>query len=159
MSGYGKKSTEQWTLTLWRRQREGVVRIRKETNGARCTYSLERAEDGTCQDMERNRPSEGHSQPGDDKGRELSGHGKKPTSRGTLTPCRQQREGLVRTQKETDQARGTHKLETVEGGTFQDKGKNRRSQGYSLPGKHKDKFRSGHVMCESNKRAMMEICP
>ena len=111
--------------------------------------------------MERNRPSEGHSQPGDDKGRELSGHGKKPTTRGALTPCRQQREGLVRTRKETDRARGTHKLES-RGCDFSGQGKNRLSEGYSrysLPGEHKDKARSGHVMCECNKRAMMEIRP
>ena len=159
LSGHGNKSTEQRALTLWRRQKEEIVRIRKETNRAKCTHSLEKAEDGICQDMERNPPSEGTHNLEMIKGRGLSGHGKKPTSRGALTPCKQQREGLVTTRKETDQARGTHPLETVEGGTFQDKGKNRPSQGYSLPGKHKDKFRSGHVMCESNKRAMMEICP
>ena len=40
---------------------------------------------GACQDIEGNRLSEAHSLPGDSKGRELSGHGKEQTERGTLT--------------------------------------------------------------------------
>ena len=55
LSRHGKKSTKQGSLTPWRRQREGVVRIRKEINRARGTYSLEMAEDGTYQDMDRKR--------------------------------------------------------------------------------------------------------
>ena len=55
------------------------------------THSLET---GTCQDTERNRASEGYSQAED-----------------------KQREGLVRTGNETDQARDTHVLEMAEGGT------------------------------------------
>jgi len=49
-----------------------------------------------------------------------TGHGKNATKRQALTPWRPQREGIVRTRKETDQATGTHKLETVEGVTCQD---------------------------------------
>ena len=89
--------------------------------------------------------SEGHSRPADDKERKLSVHGQKPTDRGALTPWRQQMEGLVRTRKETDQARATHELETAEGGTFQDKERSRPSEGHLLPGEYKDESRSGHV--------------
>jgi len=54
----------------------------------------------------------------------FSGHGKKLTEQVTLTSWRQQREGLVRTQKETNQARCTHFLETAEGGAYQDMERN-----------------------------------
>ena len=56
----------------------------------------------------------GHSLSGDDRERDLSGHGNKSADRGALTPWREQREGLVRIQKKSDRARGTHSLETVE---------------------------------------------
>ena len=59
---------------------------------------------------------QGYSLPGDGRGRDLSGHRKKLTNQGALTLWRQQREGLVRTWKETDQLRRTHTLETAEGG-------------------------------------------
>ena len=146
LSGHGKKPTERGALTSWKRQREGLVRTRKESNRARGTYSLETGEGGTHQDKERNRSSEGNSLPGDDRGRDLS---------------------AVRTQKEIDRSRGTHTLETVEGGTYQDTERNRPCKGHSLPedsrgrdlsgqGKilsegdslpveHKMKSRSGHV--------------
>jgi len=63
--------------------------------------------------MERKQLSKGHSHPGDHRGRDLSGHRKKGTKQGALTSWRPQREGLVRTQKESNQARGTHILETT----------------------------------------------
>ena len=44
----------------------------------------------------------------------LSEHGKKSTEQGALTSWKRQREGRLRTQKETDTARGTHILETAE---------------------------------------------
>ena len=44
----------------------------------------------------------------------MSGHIKKPTDRGALTNWRQQRGGLVRTQKEADQPRRTYFLEMTE---------------------------------------------
>ena len=100
LSGYGKKPTERGALTSWRRQREGLVRIQIETDRARCTNSLGTVEGGTCQDTERNRPSEVHSLSGNGRGRDLSGHGKNPTERSALTFWRQQREGLVRIWKE-----------------------------------------------------------
>ena len=58
------------------------------------------AEGGTSQDMERKQPSKRHSHPGDSRGRDRSGHGKKAIKQGTLTLWRQRREGHVRTWKE-----------------------------------------------------------
>ena len=43
-SGYGRKVTEWCALTLWRRQREQQVRIRKESDQARHTHFLETAD-------------------------------------------------------------------------------------------------------------------
>src|SRR5947208_2050197 len=106
----------------------------KETDRARHTHVLETAEGGTCHDTERNQPSEAYSRPGDSRGRDLSGHRKKPTERGTLTYWRRQREGLVRTHKETDRARLTHVLEVAEGRTCQDTERNRPSKSHSPPG-------------------------
>ena len=83
-----------------------------------------------------------HLHPGDHRGRDLSGHGKKATEWGALTNWRPQREGLlghgkkatkhvvltlwrpqrdrlVKIQKEIDQVKGTYKLETSEGGICQ----------------------------------------
>ena len=62
---------------------------------------LEIVEGGTCQDMEKNQPTKGHSHPGDGSGRDLSEYGKQVTKQG-----------------------GTHSLEMVEGGTCQDMGGN-----------------------------------
>jgi len=50
----------------------------------------------------------GHSQTGDHRGRDKSGHGKKATEQGALTNWKPQMEGQVRTQKESNQVRGTH---------------------------------------------------
>ena len=57
------------------------------------------AEGATCQDMERYRPREGHSLPGDGRGRDLSGHGKKPTELGALTLWRRQSESCQDTER------------------------------------------------------------
>jgi hypothetical protein len=101
--GMERSRNKRGTLTNWRRQSKGLVRTQKETDRARCTHSLETAEGvGTCQITERHRPSKAHSLPGDDGGRGLSGHGKKLTERGALTPWRRQREGLVRAWNETE---------------------------------------------------------
>ena len=66
--------------------------------------------------MEREQQSKGHSPTGDHRGRDKSGHRKKGTKQGALTSWRSQREGQGRTWKESNQARGTHFLETTEGG-------------------------------------------
>ena len=134
MLGHGKEPTERGELTFWRWQRERLVRTRKEINRASGTHVLETAEGGTCQDTERNRPSEGYSLPGNGRERNLLGHGKKPTKQGAPTSWRRQRERLVRTQKGTDQTRGTHQLETAEVRTCQDTERSRLSEGDSLPG-------------------------
>ena len=102
MSVHGKKLTKQGALTSWRPQREQLVRTQKESNRAKHTHFLETAEGVTHQDMEGKQLSEVHSQSGDRRGRDLSGHGKKLTKPGALTIWRPQREGLVRTQKESD---------------------------------------------------------
>ena len=150
LSGHGKKTTYRGALTSWRRQREGLVRTQKETDRPRCTHIpiLETTEGGTCQDTERNRPTEAHSLSGDGRERDLSGHGKKQTDRGALTNCRRQREGLVRTRKETDRPRRTHILilETAEEGTCQDTERKRLTEAHSLSGHHDSRRRdlSGH---------------
>jgi len=49
---------------------------------------------------------------------------------GALTNWRQKRKGQVKEQKESDQVRGTHKLESTEGGTIQEKERKQPSKGY-----------------------------
>ena len=142
--GYRKRPTKREALTLWRRQREGFVRTRKEADRGRGTNFLETAKRGSCQDTERNRPSERHSPPGDDRGRDSLGQENQSTERGALTSWRRQREELVRIRKEIDRSRSTHFLETAGGGTRQDKERNRPSEGYSLPGDGKGRDLSGH---------------
>ena len=70
-----------------------------------------------------------YSLPGRGGGRDLSRYGKKPTEQGALTAWTRQREELVRTPKKTNGARGTHVLETAEGETGQDTGKNPTERG------------------------------
>ena len=82
----------------------------------------------------RNPASEAHSLPGDGRGRELSGHAKKPTDRGPLTDWRQQKKALLRTRKETGRPRPTHQLETAEAGTCQDTERNCLTEAHSHPG-------------------------
>jgi len=94
--------------------------------------------------MERKQLSKGHSQTGDSRGRDKSGHRKKLTEQGALTNWRPQREGQIRTQKETDQARGTHRLEITERGTSQDMERNQPSEGHPLPGDSRRRDKSGH---------------
>ena len=144
LSGHRKKHNEQGALTSWRWQTEGLLRTQKETDRARRTHVLKTADGGTCQDTERNQPSKVHSPTGDSRGRDLSGHGKKPTEQGTLTCWSRQREGLVGTWKEIDQARRTHSLETVEGGTCQDNERNRLIKAHSLSGDGRLRGLSGH---------------
>ena len=79
-----KKTSEHKALTSYRWQRDGPVRTREEIDRARGTDELETAEGGTCQDIERKRPSEEHSLPGDSRGG-LVIIWKEPTERGALT--------------------------------------------------------------------------
>ena len=66
------------------------------------------------------------------------------TKQGTLTNWRWQREGQVRTRKESNQARHTHRLEMAEGGTSQDTETKRPSNVHSLPGDGRGRDKSGH---------------
>ena len=102
------------------------------------------AEGGTCQDTERNRPTDAHSQPGDGRGRHSSGHQKKQTDRCALTSWRRQRQALVRTMKVTDRPTRTHPLETAEGGTCQDTERNRPTDAHSPTGDGRGRDLSGH---------------
>jgi len=121
--------------------REGRVGTWKESEPARGTHVLKSAEEGPSQDNNRMRVCQGHSLPGECKGRDNSGRRKKASESGKLTNCRSRgrdesgqrkkranqehshpverggREGLVRTAKEREQARGTHwhGLESAEG--------------------------------------------
>ena len=144
LSGHGNKSTEGRTLTHWRRQRERLVRTRKQIDRGKDTHALETAEGATCQDTETNRSREGHSLSGDRRGSDLSGHGNKSTEGRTLTNWRRQRERLVRTRKQIDRGKDTHSLETVEGATCQDMERNRPREGHSQTGDVRGSDLSGH---------------
>src|SRR5205807_1458902 len=109
-------------------------RILKEADQTMGTCQLEMAEGGTCRDTERSRLSKRNSLPRNGKGRDLSGHGKKLTKREALTSWRWQREGLVRTRKENNEGRGTHKLEMAEGWTCHDTERNQPIEGSSPTG-------------------------
>jgi hypothetical protein len=151
LSGHGNKPTKRRTLTSWRQQRNELVRTRNENDRAMCTHFLET---GTCQDTQRNRPSGVYSLSGDNRGRNLSGHRKKPTEQRSLTLWRQQRDGLVRTLKETDQATCTHQLETAERGTCRDTKRNRRSNAHSPTGDRGERDLSGHREKPTERRAL-----
>jgi len=56
------------------------------------THKLETAEGVMSQNIERKQLSKGHSQTGDSRGSDKSGHGKKATKQGALTDWRWQRE-------------------------------------------------------------------
>ena len=106
----------------------------KETDRSRGTHVLETVEGDMFQNTERTRPSEGHSRPGDGRGSDLSGHGKKSTEGRTLTLWRRQRVRLVRALKEIVRSRGTHCLETAAGGTCQDTERSQPIEGHSQTG-------------------------
>ena len=147
-SGHGKKQTKRGSLTSWRRQREGLFRTLKESDRARRTHNLEAAEGGTCQDTEGQPPSEAHSLARDRRGRDLSGPERKAIKQGSLTSWRWQREGLVRTWKQSDQARRTHFLERAEGGICQDTEGQRPSETHS-----QTEDRRGRDLSEHGKKA------
>ena len=90
-SGHRKNLTEQGALTNWSTDR------------------------WISQDTERIRLSEGHSLSGERRWTDKSGHGKNPTERGALTFWRAQTDGQVRTRKESNRVRGTHRLESAVG--------------------------------------------
>ena len=141
LSGHGNKPTDRGALTFWRRHREALVKTREEIDRPRRTHFLETASGGTCQDTERNRPTEAHSPTGDGIGRYFSGP-RKETDRLRCTHFLET--AVVRTREEIDRLMRTHILETVEGGTCQDTETNRPSEAHSLPGDSKGGHWSGH---------------
>ena len=144
--GHRKKEKLTRDTHFLERTGEGLVMTWKETDRPRRTHYLEPAEEGTCQDTERDRPTEAYSPTRDGRGRDLSGHRKKPTNRGALTFWRRQREGPVRTRKKTDRPRRTHILilETAEGGICQDTERNRPTETHSLSKAGRGRDSSGH---------------
>ena len=102
LSGHRNNPTDRGPLTSWRRQREQLVRIPKQSDRPRPTHILEAADRGTCQDTETIRPTEAHSPTGDGRQSDLSGQRNNPTDQGPLTNWRRQTERLVRTPKQSD---------------------------------------------------------
>jgi len=68
LSGHRKKMTERGVLMNWIPQRERLVRMWKESDQARVTHKLRTTDGGTCQDIERKRPSQYPRR------RDMSGH-------------------------------------------------------------------------------------
>jgi len=62
---------------------------------------------------------EGHSLPGEHRGKDKSEHRKNLRKGGALTFWSTQREGQFKTQKNAGKARATHQLEREERGTIQ----------------------------------------
>src|SRR6267142_2251043 len=90
------------------------VRTQKESNQTRGTDKLETTHEQTSHNMERIQLSKGHSPTEECRQTDKSGHEKNPTKQGALTSWRVQTDGQVRTWNESDQARGTHFLESAE---------------------------------------------
>jgi len=112
----GKEGSEQVKGTHFLESAEKQVSTVKEseTEEARpkSTHTLER-DGSTRQDAKK--ASEGHSQTGEGRERDVSGHGNKLSERGALTSWRAEREKQVITQKQSGRAAGTHELESAEG--------------------------------------------
>jgi len=96
--------------------------------------------------------NEGHSHSGEHRWMDKSGHGRKLSESGTLTNWRVQMDKQVRTQKESEQARGTHFLESTDGWTSQDTKGILVSKGHSLPRDCRDKL--GHRRNPSKQEAL-----
>ena len=166
-SGHRKNPIDRGPLTIWRPHREVQIRTWKESDRPRPTHRLETAQGGTNQGTERIRPTEAHSQTGDRTGgtsqdteiirpteahlpagdhtwKDESGHGKNLTNRCPLTNWRPHREGQVRTRKQSDRLRPTHKLETAQGGTSQCTEIIRPTEAHSPTGDRTWRDKSGH---------------
>jgi len=101
-SGHGRNPSERGALTNWRAQMDGQVRTRKESKRVRGTHELESADGRTSQDTEGIQASEGHSQTGEHRWTDKSGHGRNLSERGALTTWRAQMDGQVKTWKESE---------------------------------------------------------
>src|SRR6267142_732952 len=95
------------------------VRTWKESKQARGTHFLKSTDQQTSQDMKRIQANEGHSLPGEHRWMDKSGHGNDPSKQGVHTNWRAWVDGQVRTWKGSEQARGTHFLESMGGWTSQ----------------------------------------
>ena len=143
-SGHRKEQSDRGALTSWRVQIDGQVRTQKGTERPRGTHILESADRWTSQDTERNRATEGHSQTGECRLMDKSGHGKEQSDRGALTTWRVQIDGQVRTRKGTEGPGGTHQLESADRWTSQDTERNRATEGHSLSGECRSMDKLGH---------------
>ena len=159
MSGDGKNPSEQGALTNWRVRTDGhgrTSRTWKESERARGTHRLESADRRTCQDVERIRASKGHSPTGERGRTDVEKHGKNPSELGALTNWRAQTDGHVRTWKESERVRGTCRLESTDGWTYQDLERIRASKGYSLTGERRRTDMSGHGKNPSEQGALTD---
>jgi hypothetical protein len=97
----------------------GTSQNGEKTEQVTGTHVLESADRGIGQSGKGNGGSNGHSHPGEHRGRDKSEWEKEPSERRALTSWRMQREDQVRMGKETEQATSTHVLERADGGTNQ----------------------------------------
>src|SRR6267142_2820655 len=100
-SGHGRNPSEQGALMSWRVQMDRQVRRWKESKLARGTHKPKSADGQTSQDMEGIQVSKGHSQTGEHRWTDKSGHRRNPSEQGALTSWRTQMDRQVRTQKES----------------------------------------------------------
>ena len=84
----------------------------------------------------------------------MSGYRKRLTERGKLTNWGQQREGHVRTRKETDRARCAHVLEMAKEGACQGTERNRPSEAHSRSRDGKGRGLSGHGKKQTERGAL-----
>jgi hypothetical protein len=145
-SGCRKHVSQQGALTNLRAQTEKQVRTLKECEPARGTHVLEGPGRETSQNTERMQANKGHSQTGEPRQIDRSEHGKSVSQQGALTSWRAQTERQVRTQKEYEPARGTHKLESPDEETSRDTKRMQVIKGNSHSGEPGQKDRLGHEM-------------
>ena len=141
-------------LTSLRARKQRQVRTRKECEPARGTHHLEGPDTKTFQDTERIRASEGHSQTGEPRNRNNSGHRKDENQQGALTFWKAQIQKQVRTQNECEPGRGTHVLENPGTETNQNTERMQASKGHSRPGEPRQGDISGHRKNASQRGAL-----
>jgi hypothetical protein len=83
-----------------------------EENQSRATHELSSAERGTSrpEDTDSIRVIEGYSQTIEQRGRDMSGHRKKPASKGHSLPVKSRRRGSLGGLKEIERTRSTYRL-------------------------------------------------
>ena len=92
------------------------------------THSLSSTEDGISQDTKRKKEENRLSL--SIKGRDKLGHQEKVRKQRILTSCQTQREGQVRTLRESKHMRGTYQLWSIEEGTSQNTKRKQESNGW-----------------------------